>query len=240
MLACKEALEEAGGDEEKAIEILKKRGIAQAAKKAGRAQSQGLIFGAQDGNKAAILLLGCETDFVAKEEDFKSAGQKLVDLRLHKGEEKAKVEADEQIPALVNKLGENISLLEAHMVEAPAVGLYIHTNGKIGVLIGLDGGTQELARDLAMHAAAMNPQYVSPDDAPTDMLEKEKEIWMEQLKKEGKPENIIGNIIQGKAKKFKEEHALLTQPFAKDPGKKVQDLLGNARVVNYVRLSVDE
>ncbi|OGJ53800.1 translation elongation factor Ts [Candidatus Peribacteria bacterium RIFCSPHIGHO2_02_FULL_49_16] len=238
ILACKEALEQAGGDEEKAIDILKKRGMTQAVKKAGRAQTEGLIFGAQEGNKAAILLLGCETDFVAKEDAFRDAGQKLVNLWLHEGEKKAHGHANEQIPELVNTLGENISLVEAQMVEAPVVGMYIHSHAKIGVLIGLDSGTEKIARDIAMHAAAMNPLYVSPLEAPTDMIQKEKEIWTEQLKQEGKPDTLIGNILEGKTKKLREEHALITQPFAKDPSKKVKDILEGATVVNYVRLSV--
>ena len=238
ILACKDALEESGGDEEKAIEILRKRGIAQAAKKAAREQSEGLVFLAEDAGKAAVLLMRCETDFVARDDNFQTVGKTLVGVLLAQGVDAAKAESEKHLPELVQKLGENITLGDLHLVEAPVLGTYLHSNQKIGVVIGLEGGTKDHARDVAMHAAALNPLYARPDEAPVDILDKEREIWKEQLKKEGKPEAMFDKIMVGKEKKFREENALLTQPFVKDPSMNVEKYLGDAKLKTYVRIAV--
>jgi elongation factor Ts len=236
--ACKEALEEAGGDEEKAIELLRKRGLAQAAKKAAREQAEGLAFVAESGNKVAVALLRCETDFVARDDTFQSAGKQIVETLLASGEDAAKKKADELVPELVQKLGENITLGELHLVEGSTVGSYLHSNAKIAVVVALDGGTKDQARDVAMHAAALGPKVVSPDEVTEDAVAKEKEIWREQLKGEGKPEAMFDKIMIGKEKKFREESALLKQNFVKDPSKTVEQYLGDAKVTKYVRVSV--
>lgn len=238
ILACKQALEEAKGDEEKAIEILRKQGIAQAAKKAARAQSQGYVFTVISERKAALVLLLCETDFVARDSNFQEVGSGIAREAFAKGPNAANALAEKSIPALVAKLGENISVAECHLIEAPVLGVYVHTNGKIGVAVGLDRGTTELARDAAMHAAAMNPLYATPEEVTNEAVAKEKEIWASQLAKEGKPPAIQEKIMIGKEKKFREENALTTQPFVKDPRKTVGQYLGQAKVVAYVRLSV--
>ena len=218
--------------------MLRKRGVAQAAKKASRDQSEGLIFLQEGKGKAALLLFRSETDFVARDEHFQTLGKRLTDILLNKGQAAMETEAATAVPALIQKTGENITIGEAHVIEAPVLGCYLHTNAKIGVAVGLRSGTRELARDAAMHAAAMNPLYIRPDEAPAHLLAKEREIWKEQLKKEGKPEQIIEKIMIGKEKKFREEHALLAQSFAKDPTKTVGQHLGNAEVTAYVRVSV--
>lgn len=238
MMACKEALEEAGGDEEKAIEILRKRGIAQAAKKAARDQAEGLVFMKEGSGKAGVVLIRCETDFVARDAGFQAAGKELVETLVNEGEAAAKAKADKVIPDLVQKLGENISLGEARLVESPVLGAYLHSNAKIGVLVGMSKGTGEQAKDVAMHAAAASPSYVKPEEVTADMVAKEKEIWAEQLKKEGKPAEMLDKIMMGKEKKYREENALLTQPFVKDPSKTVQKYLGDAEVTSYVRVAV--
>ncbi len=238
MLACKEALEEAGGDEEKAIEILRKRGIAQAAKKASRDQAEGLVFMVEKPGKVALLVLKCETDFVARADTFKKVGQELAQALFDQGEAAAKALAEEKIPAAVQELGENISLGDTHVIEAPTLGTYLHSNSKIAVVVGMEGGTVEGARDAAMHATAMNPLYISPDQVTEADLAKEREIWREQLVKEGKPEAMLEKIMGGKEKKFREESALLTQPFVKDPSKTVGQYLGDAKVKTYVRLAI--
>jgi elongation factor Ts len=238
ILACKDALEEAGGDEEKAIEILRKRGIAQAAKKAAREQAEGLVFLKESEGKAAVVLIRCETDFVARDSTFQQVGEAIVSTLLAKGEDAAKQEADLKLPELVQKLGENISLGELKLVEAPVIGTYVHSNQKIGVVVGLEGGTKDQARDAAMHAAAMNPQYARPEEVTPEALAKEREIWTEQLKKEGKPEAMLDKIMIGKEKKFREENALLTQPFVKDSSMTVEKYLGDSKLSAYVRLSV--
>jgi len=238
--ACKEALDEAGGDEEAAIDLLRKRGIAQAAKKAGREQGEGQIFIEEAEGKAVLLMLKCETDFVARDDGFNTLGTDLAHCLLTEGKDAARKKAEEVLPAAVQNLGENISVVEedVHTIEAPVVGSYTHTTGKIGVIIGLDSGSAELARDVAMHAAAMNPQFVSPDDVPKEAVEREKGIWTEQLAKEGKPAQIMEKIMLGKEKKFREESALLKQEFVKVPSKTVEQYLGDAKVVNYVRVEI--
>ncbi len=236
ILACKDALIEANGDEEKAIEILRKRGISQAAKKADRDQAEGRVFVADEGGKAAIVLLKCETDFVARETAFQELGKELAHALLHSGKDHAHAKAGESLPELVQKLGENITLGHVELVEAPVIGTYVHSNSKIGVIVGADGGTVEAARDVAMHAAAMSPSYTSPDDISEETVSKEKEIWKEQLKREGKPEAIWDKIMMGKEKKFREENALIKQAFVKDPSKTVEQYLG-AKVTAYVRLA---
>lgn len=238
MLACKEALEEAGGDEEKAIELLRKRGLSQAAKKADRDQKEGLVFIKESGAKAAVVLIRCETDFVARDANFQNAGNAIAEEALNAGEDAAKAVAEKLLPELVQKLGENITLGNVYVVEGKVLGTYLHSNAKIGVVVALDGGTAEHARDTAMHAAAFNPGVVSPDDVTEDSVKKEKDIWAEQLAKEGKPAPIMEKIMLGKEKKFREENALLTQAFAKDPSKTVQQYLAGNNVTAYVRVSV--
>lgn len=238
ILACKQALDEAGGDEEKAIEILKKRGLAQAAKKAARDQSEGSIFLLEKNGKAALVLLKCETDFVARDENFQSLGKELVESLLAHGTSAMEKISVDRIPEIVQKLGENISVGETHLIEAPVLGTYLHSNAKIGVVIGLEKGSTEIARDIAMHACAMNPLYTTPDEVPASAVEKEKEIWKEQLAKEGKPPQIMEKIMIGKEKKFREENALVKQPFVKDTTKTVEQHLGGAKVTAYVRVAV--
>jgi elongation factor Ts len=238
MMACKEALEEAAGDEEKAIEILRKRGIAQAAKKADRGQNEGRVFVVDAGNRAALVSIKCETDFVARDDNFQSIGKELAQTLHAAGHNQTKKLAEQKLPELVQKLGENITLGEAHLVDAPVLASYVHTTGKIGVIIGLETGTKEQAKDVALHAAALNPLYISPDEVAPELLTKEKEIWAEQLKKESKPAQIIEKIMLGKEKKFREEVSLLKQPFVKDSSKSVEQYLGGAKVVSYVRVAV--
>jgi len=236
--AVKDALVEANGDEEKAIEILRKRGIAQAAKKAERAQAEGIVFQKEEGSKSAMFILRCETDFVARDENFRKTGEKIVNALFEKGIDAAKALAEELVPDLVQKLGENITADDMHHIEAPVIGSYLHSNEKIGVIIGLEGSSKDVARDIAMHAAAMSPRYVHPEEVGVDVVEKEKEIWKEQLKKDNKPENMWDKIMMGKEKKFREENAITKQSFVKDPSKTVEKHLDGGKITTYVRVSV--
>jgi len=237
ILECKKALDEAGGDEEKAIDLLRKRGIAQAAKKAEREQSEGLIFSSRKDNKVVLIEVKCETDFVARDENFSKMGQDLADAAIE-GEEAAKKKSEEIVPDMVQKLGENIALGEVKNAEGDIVGTYVHTIKKIGVVVVLDGGDETKAKDVAMHAAAMNPNYVSPDDVSNEDVDAEKEIWKEQLAAEGKPAEIMEKIMGGKEKKFREENALITQEFVKDPSMTIEKYLDGAKVTTYIRLSI--
>lgn len=238
IMECKKALEEAGGDEEKAIEILRSKGQAQAVKKAGRDQSEGSIFIKDDGSKAAVLHLLCETDFVARNDDFQALGNELVELLFTEGQAAFDAVIEQKMTDAVQQLGENISLGETHIINEGTIGAYLHSNSKIGVVVSLDGGDAELAKDVAMHAAAMSPLYVSPEEVTDEEVAKEKEIWKEQLASEGKPVEIMEKIMEGKEKKFREENALLTQEFVKDPSKTVQGHLNGASVKTYVRVAV--
>jgi len=234
-MACKKALEEAGGDESKAIDMLRKKGAAKAAERSERTTANGTIAIAQGDGKVAMLTLACETDFVAKNEDFVKAAQGLAEKILAEGED---ADLSKEISDLTIQLGEKIDVAEKKVLEGEHVYSYLHMNGKIGVLVGLSEGSEEVGKDVAMHVAAMNPANLSPDDVADEIIAKEKEIWTDQLKEEGKPEEIIGKIMMGKEKKFREESALLTQAFVKNPEQLIQDLLGSAKVVEFVRFAV--
>lgn len=238
MMAVKSALEEANGDEEKAIEILKKRGEAQAIKKSARDQKEGGIAIASENGKSAIVHLACETDFVARGDDFQKALNDIAAKALEEGADAAKAYASAMVPEMVNKLGENISLSDVKVVAGLPIGTYVHTNGKIGVIVALTGGDETKARDTAMHAAAMAPTYVNPEDVPTTAIEKEKEYWREELKRQGKPEPMWEKIMMGKERKFREENALVKQPFAKDQSVSIEKYLAGAKVTAYVRMAV--
>jgi elongation factor Ts len=239
IVAVKQALDEAGGDDEKAIELLRKRGLAQAVKKADREQKEGAFFIASSPAKAAIVCLRCETDFVARNEGFQKLGQELADALLAKGDGGLKAEADAKLPDAVQKLGENIALGDSETVEGASIGAYVHSNRKIAVVVALDKPSMDAAaKDAAMHAAAMNPLYVSPEEVPEEHVSKEKEIWKEQMKNDKKPPEILEKIMLGKEKKFREENALLKQAFVKDPSKTVEHTLGGAKVVAYVRKAI--
>jgi elongation factor Ts len=233
--AIKKALTEAGGDEAKALELLRKKGEAKAAERSDRATAHGVVGIAGDSSKMAVVAIGCETDFVAKNDEFVASVNALAEKVLAGGED---TDLAQDIADLNIQMGEKVEVKGQRVLEGAVVGSYIHLNKKIGVVVALDGSTQEVANDIAMHAAAMNPLVVSPSDISDELVAKEKEIWLEQLRAEGKPENIMDNIMAGKEKKFREEGALLSQPFVKNPDQKIQDLLDGANVVAFVRYAV--
>ncbi len=237
MMACKKALEEASGDEEKAIDVLRKKGEAKAATKTGRETKQGLIVTKIDGNKAVIVSQYCETDFVAKNEEFVAIANKAADKTLSDGIDTAKTEADIAIKELFTKLGENMSI-EIDLIEGEGLAEYVHTNGKVGTVVNLESADAEKARDLAMHITAMNPIVINPEDLPEDVVIKEREIWTEQLKQEGKPEEIMGKIMEGKERKFRAESALIKQSFVKDQEKTVEEYLEGNSVTTFVRKGI--
>ncbi len=235
MLACKKALEEAGGDSEKAIELLRKRGEAKAAEKSERSTSQG---GVAVSGRALVKIL-CETDFVAKNEKFIAFVEDIVAKADSEGADAAKAYFEEIKTDKIQEIGENMILDLVEVVDGGnTVGGYLHTNRKVATVVALEGGTEEQARDLAMHATAMNPLVANVEDVPADLIDKEKEIATEQLKAEGKPEQIIEKILVGKIQKFCAERALVSQPFVKDPEKTVAQYLGDAKVVKFVRVEV--
>lgn len=235
MTAIKNALVEANGDEEKAIEILRKKGEAKAAERADRATANGVVGLALGSGAGALVALGCETDFVAKNEDFVMAANKLAERILAEGES---TDLSAELSELNIKMGEKVEVVQVKKLEASVIGSYVHSNLRIGVLVAADGVSQEVAQDVALHIAASRPTVISPEEISGDLVAKEKDIWTEQLKNEGKPAEIIEKIMMGKEKKFREEWALLTQPFVKNPEQMVGSLLGSGKVLEFARFEV--
>ncbi|KKR35026.1 MAG: Elongation factor Ts [Candidatus Magasanikbacteria bacterium GW2011_GWA2_40_10] len=239
MMDCKKALDEAEGDMEKAGELLRKKGIVKAAKRTDKIAAEGTTQVKVSGNTAVVLEVNSETDFVAQNEDFKKLVNELTeDLLKNKpaGMEEAMSPAvTEKINNLTAKIGEKIVLRRFAVVEktdADAFGVYSHLGGKISVLILLKNSADSaLAGDIAMHAAAANPKYISREEVSSEVVAKEKEIYTEQLKQQGKPEAAIEKILVGKLDKFYSEICLLEQLFIKDEEKTIQKLLGENVVI---------
>jgi elongation factor Ts len=240
MMECKKALVTTAGDLDAAAELMRKQGLAKADKKAARVAAEGVIVveRSTDGRAAAMVELNCETDFVAREQDFRNfaadlarltlAGR-LVDVQALLAAELAAGESvDERRRALVAKIGENISVRRTVVLETSGVlGAYVHGT-RIGALVALEGGSASLAHDLAMHVAASNPRYISASHVPPEVVAKEREILAEQASKEGKSPEIISKMIEGRLRKSLNEIVLLGQPFVKDPEQTVEKLLKGA------------
>lgn len=250
MMECKKALQEANGDIETAIDNLRKSGQAKAAKKAGNIAAEGAIIVAVDGNTAILLEVNSQTDFVARDANFTAFANKVAQLALAAKEtDVARISAlnydgqsvEEARVALVQKIGENIQVRRAQLVEGALLASYIH-GLKIGVVVALEGGNDELARDIAMHVAAAKPEAVSPEDVDAAVVAKEREIAEAKAAESGKPANIVEKMVEGAVKKFLSEVSLVEQAFVKDPEIKVGQLLAKngAKVVRFVRLEVGE
>ncbi len=239
MMDCKKALDEAEGDMEKAADLLRKKGIIKAAKRTDKVAAEGTTRVKVVGNDAVVAEVNSETDFVAENADFKNLVSEIVDACLENQPQDIDTALaqnvggqtlQERLNNLTATIGEKISLRRFALVKkdsADVFGAYSHLGGKISVLILLKNSADEaLANDIAMHAAASNPKYVSRDEVPAEMVAREKEIYIEQLKQQGKPEAAIENIMKGKMDKFYSEICLLEQPFIKDEEKTIQKLLG--------------
>ena len=253
MMDCKKALSEANGDMEKAIEDLRKASGLKAAKKASRVAAEGVVMAkiSSDGNRGVIVEINSETDFVARDENFLSFAGEALETAYNENE--ASIEEllskglEESRQALVQKIGENISVrrIERLNLENANQGIvesYVHNNAKIGVLISLKGGDEALARDIAMHIAAVNPLVVRPEDVPEDILAKESEIYAAQARESGKPDEIVEKMISGRLRKFVSEVSLLEQQFVKDPESTIRELLAEvgADIIQFVRYEVGE
>ena len=258
MMDCKKALQETAGDIEAAIDVMRKSGVAKAAKKAGRIAAEGTIVIERDsaGSQAVILEVNCETDFVARDENFQGFSRRLAGALLEQGNGSPDSEADMPLGAtdacsveearqeLVTKLGENISIRRHERVglsRGGTLGVYVH-GIRIGVIVDLSTDNPVLAKDVAMHIAAASPLCVDEQDVPGEVLEKEREIQLAQARQSGKPEHIIEKMVAGRIKKFLRENTLLGQAFVKDPDMTVADLLkaNNARVNGFTRYEVGE
>lgn len=249
MMECKKALVEAGGDIEVAIEDLRKSSGMKAAKKAGRTAADGIVAAkvAEDGSYGVLVEVNSETDFVARDDNFLAFVGKVVDKAFEdkQGDVAALMagELESAREALVQKIGENISVRRVSVVEAEgAVGSYVHSNNRIGVLVALKGGDVEVARDVAMHVAAVNPLVAKPDDMSAELIEKEREIYTAQAQESGKPPEIIEKMIDGRIRKYLAENSLTEQAFVKDPDTTVGKLLksAGADILGFVRMEVGE
>ena len=249
MMECKKALVETKGDLDAAAELMRKSGLAKADKKAARVAAEGTVAAERDGNSAVLVEVNCETDFVARSAEFQAFARELAKSALAKSPDTLEAllssanEAgsfEDQRRALIAKIGENISVRRFVKVTAPgALGTYIH-GSRIGSLVALEGGDEPLARDLAMHVAAVNPAYIDASEVPAAVLEKEREILTDQTKGEKKPPDIIAKMVEGRLRKYLAEITLVGQPFVKDPEITVEKLLkkAGAKVVQFVRYEV--
>ena len=253
MMECKKALVEANGDIDLAAELLRKAGAAKADKKSARVAAEGRVVIRSDATSGrhVVLEVNSETDFVAKDDNFRAFVERVADVVL--AQRPANLEAllqakvdgrtiEELRLDLVTKVGENISVRRFDVIESPGtVGAYVHGT-RIGVLVDLEGGTAELARDLAMQVASLAPRYVTNDDVPKDVLDKEREIIAAQTAEEKKPPEIIAKMVEGKLRKFLDEITLTGQVFVKDDKKRVRDLLAQqkAKVRGFRRYEVGE
>ena len=257
MMDCKKVLTETDGDMEKAIELLRERGIAKAAKKSGRVAAEGLVeaYISEDGKTGAIVEVNAETDFVAKNEEFKAfvasvakqvvekAPKDLEDLLAQESIDEAGKTVKDVLTDKIAKIGENMNIRRFVRFESDGlIEKYIHGDGKIAVLVNMKGGNSEVAKDVCMQIAAARPEYLNEASVPEDRLEKEKEILKVQTMNEGKPEAIAEKIVQGRIRKFFEEVCLVDQVFVKDPNKKVSDILkeNNAEVTEFARFEKGE
>ncbi|MDC1161132.1 translation elongation factor Ts, partial [Luminiphilus sp.] len=250
LLECKKALADANGDVDAAIEALRKSSGMKAAKKAGRTAADGVVAikASEDGAFATMVEVNSETDFVARDENFLAFVGAVVDKAMSQRiTEVAALAADDiedARQALVQKIGENISVrrVVAHEVEDGVIGGYVHGNHRIAVLVSLKGGSEDLARDVAMHIAALNPQVVSPADMPEEVVAKEREIYAAQAADSGKPAEIVEKMIDGRIRKFLAENSLTEQAFVKDPDQTVGKLVSTAgaTVLSFTRFEVGE
>ena len=246
MMDCKRALEESDGDIEIAIENLRKSSGMKAAKKAGRIAADGLVGVSVSGSRSVLVEVNCETDFAARDDNFVAFVNRVVSLIADSGNGDIQALLDDGLEAereaLVQKIGENVSVRRAEVLDG-AASSYIH-NGKIGVLVQLADGNDDLGKDVAMHVAAADPQprFVSSDDVPEDVIAKEKEIFIAQAAESGKPPEIVEKMVGGRVKKFLAEISLVDQPFIKNPDQKVGALLkeNGGSVSRFVRFQVGE
>jgi elongation factor Ts len=275
MLECKKALQEAEGDIEKAKEILRKRGLAKAAKKAARETKEGLIVAVGDNKKGVLLEVNCETDFVARNATFQNYVKQIADLiakedkfknvgvgdveELKKTEIEPGKDVDTFVKEAIAKIGENIQIRRFARFDVDSdnklIATYIHPPGRIGAMVEIEcenadicnkPEVQELVKDILLQIAAMRPEYLSVEEVPQEIIQKEKEIYIEQARKEGKPEHILERIAEGKLKKFYQEKVLLEQPFIKEDKKTIKQLLqdvskkvgGNIKITRFVRFEI--
>jgi elongation factor Ts len=235
VMQCKNALEEAEGNMEKALIILKNKSKGIAVKKAERQIKDGTIVILEEENRALLLILGAETDFVSKHEDFISLANQLAQLALKEGLEKMNKDSSDLINPVIQKFGEKIEIGKVIEIKGETLGTYVHGN-KNGVIVSLEGSDQKLARDLAMHIAAMKPIYLTSQDITQEEKDKVKEVFIKELSESDKPEEIKNKILEGKLDSYFKEQTLVDQFFIKNPDLTIKNLLDNvqAKVISFV------
>lgn len=253
MMDCKKALTETGGDMQKAIDYLREKGIAKAAKKSGRIAAEGAVaaYVSEDGKIGALVEVNCETDFTANNENFRALVKQVTE---HVAKTNPKnidalnasvIDGDKTVADIVTEatatIGEKISVRRyVRYATEGKITSYIHMGGKIGVLVAMDGGTDELGKDVAMQIAAANPSAIDRDGVDSAELEHEKEVLRKQALEEGKPEKIVDRMVEGRIKKFYKEVCLVEQEFVKDNEKTVGDILGKVKVLHFTRYLLGE
>ena len=247
MMECKKALEEANGNLEEAIKNLRKSSALKAEKKASRTAVEGIITSKISDKEITFVEVNCETDFVAKDENFinfcEEALKVAVDIPSEeKLLEKVSESMEKKRMSLVQKIGENIIIRKVKKISGEVLESYIHSNKKIAAGVSLDKGSPEIAKEVAMHIAASNPIVLSPEDLDESYVNSEREIFRSQVEKEDKPEEIKEKMIQGKLNKQLADVSLLKQPFVKDPSKSVEAFLSesNTKISSFIRIEVGE
>jgi elongation factor Ts len=250
MVDCKKALDESANDLEKAVDLLRKKGIAKAAKRTDRETNEGVVKVLVDesGKEAYIFALTSETDFVSRNEKFQAFADSLMELVIKNKPDSldallalpmATASVKEDLDILSGTIGEKMALAKFARLSGNSLAAYSHLGGKIGVIVALDkDGQAELASEIAMQVAATNPKYLESSEVKAEDLEKEKDIYREQLLKEGKPAEMVEKILMGKMAKYYSEVCLVEQEFIKDDKKKIKDLLGDAKILAYVRFAL--
>ena len=243
MMECKKALEETNGDMDQAIELLRKRGLAKAAKKADRETFEGGLRIVVEGNKAYVVSVSCETDFLANSDRFKTMLADVVEFLKNNG-----ADSKEAAQEFINKnyaleMGENLQVSHYEIFEGDVLAPYVHSNSKLAALVIAKAGTDvEKAKQVAMHVTAANPEYLSADDISEEVVSKEKNIQLEIMKNDpkmgNKPDDVLLKIIEGKMGKFKSEISLLEQDFVIDPSLKVKNFIGENNIVSFKRFSI--
>ena len=251
MMDCKKALVECEGDKDKAIDYLREKGIAKAAKKAGRIASEGVVAAASDGKTACIVEINSETDFVAKNEKFQNLVKKIAEHivackpadmdALNASQMDGKTVADVMTEAVAS-IGEKLSLrrFEVYTTEDGQLATYIHMGGKIGVIVELSGGDATLGKDVAMQIAAAKPQCIGREDVDQEALAHEREVLRKQALEEGKPEKIVEKMVDGRINKYYKEVCLVEQEFVKDSDKTIKDILAGVEVRRFARFEMGE
>lgn len=240
VMQCRKALEEAGGDMEKAMIILRKKGSEIAEKKSDRTASDGIVVVKTDGKKAVVLTLNCETDFVAKNEDFINLGNKLVEIAWESGEEAMREQSQALVNDVVLKIGENIQVGSLEVVEGDVVGVYTHHTGKTATIVVLEGGNTDVAKDIAMHAAAMKPKYVHAEQISDEDRAQVMDVLKAEVEATDKPEDMKAKIMEGKIASYFKDQTLIDQPFFKAPEKTIGMLASEngAKIVKYVLYNI--